>query len=664
MAKTDTVQMTFEVKDDGTVVVKNASKKMRAELAKTAKSSVAATKKMGAGFKAAAATMATMFIGLVAINKLMSFGKGIIDYGDRLNKLEMQLGISANAMDRLKRVAELAGVEFGILVRSFTSLVRNLDMARRGTGDAALVMKSLGLNVAEIIKMKPEEQMLSLAEAIMKLPTQFERSNASMKLFGISGTKLLAMMPELRKQFEEMTSAFNTERAKTMATFNDRLTEVWHIIQDLAVVTLDPFLTQFVDWIAANEDLIKQNVPIYIDKVATAMQKLPGALERAAGAMERMIEIYDKWAKIFKDLGPLMTLTPGEDAFLLLVERGEAVVKSLGSGAKDLKYYPITYPKEPKKPSVMQAKEITVTAKSLYTNKSDELNNAHVLTKKHYERMRTLQITNLQDNANRKEAAEKADNIRRDTYAQEQFEKDEERREADVVSYESFLEARNARYEKAERDKTNVFMKELEERKALQEDFANYMADNFTNAFMSVIDGTQTMKEAFADMAISMMRDATQMIIRMLILKAIMAAMGMGAGGGMNTGAPAHIGAGGTTASGMAKGGAFSNGNLIPFASGGVVSRPTIFPMARGTGLMGEAGPEAIMPLTRTASGNLGVESEGGGGDTHNLTIYAMDSQSFTEFARRNPGAIVGVMSDMANKGNGAFKQAVKKAGR
>jgi phage-related minor tail protein len=58
-----------------------------------------------------------------------------------------------------------------------------------------------------------------------------------------------------------------------------------------------------------------------------------------------------------------------------------------------------------------------------------------------------------------------------------------------------------------------------------------------------------------------------------------------------------------------AKGNAFQNGNIVPFARGGVVNKPTIFPMAQGAGLMGEAGPEAIMPLKRTASGDLGVQA-------------------------------------------------------
>ena len=47
---------------------------------------------------------------------------------------------------------------------------------------------------------------------------------------------------------------------------------------------------------------------------------------------------------------------------------------------------------------------------------------------------------------------------------------------------------------------------------------------------------------------------------------------------------------------------------LTAFARGGVVDRPTLFPMARGAGLMGEAGPEAILPLSRGRGGRLGVE--------------------------------------------------------
>lgn len=62
-----------------------------------------------------------------------------------------------------------------------------------------------------------------------------------------------------------------------------------------------------------------------------------------------------------------------------------------------------------------------------------------------------------------------------------------------------------------------------------------------------------------------------------------------------------------------ANGNVFDAAGVVPFANGGVVSRPTLFPFASGVGLMGEAGPEAIMPLERGADGKLGIKAVGGG---------------------------------------------------
>ena len=78
-----------------------------------------------------------------------------------------------------------------------------------------------------------------------------------------------------------------------------------------------------------------------------------------------------------------------------------------------------------------------------------------------------------------------------------------------------------------------------------------------------------------------------------------------------------------------ADGAPFSQGRVMPFARGGVVSGPTYFPMRGATGLMGEAGPEAIMPLTRGADGRLGVRSQGGAPVTVNMTISTSDVAGF-----------------------------------
>lgn len=82
---------------------------------------------------------------------------------------------------------------------------------------------------------------------------------------------------------------------------------------------------------------------------------------------------------------------------------------------------------------------------------------------------------------------------------------------------------------------------------------------------------------------------------------------------------------------GFANGGVFDGGVPVPFASGGVIQSPIAFPLGGGrTGIAGERGAEAIMPLARGADGRLGVVANGsGGGMTVNVTVNATDAQSF-----------------------------------
>lgn len=98
----------------------------------------------------------------------------------------------------------------------------------------------------------------------------------------------------------------------------------------------------------------------------------------------------------------------------------------------------------------------------------------------------------------------------------------------------------------------------------------------------------------------------------------------------------------------FADGGSFAQGRVMPFANGGVVSGPTLFPMRGGTGLMGEAGPEAIMPLARGADGKLGVRAGGGGAVNVVMNITTPDVQGF----QRSQGQIAAQMSRALSRGN------------
>lgn len=98
----------------------------------------------------------------------------------------------------------------------------------------------------------------------------------------------------------------------------------------------------------------------------------------------------------------------------------------------------------------------------------------------------------------------------------------------------------------------------------------------------------------------------------------------------------------------FARGGAFAQGRVMPFARGGVVTGPVSFPMRGGTGLMGEAGPEAIMPLSRSADGRLGVRMEGGGRPVNVvMNISTPDAEGF----RRSQSQIAAQVSRALGRG-------------
>jgi lambda family phage tail tape measure protein len=79
-----------------------------------------------------------------------------------------------------------------------------------------------------------------------------------------------------------------------------------------------------------------------------------------------------------------------------------------------------------------------------------------------------------------------------------------------------------------------------------------------------------------------------------------------------------------------ARGNLVSAGHIRPFANGGVINSPVMFPLRGGMGLAGESGPEAIMPLARGRDGKLGVRASGGGSSI-TINIMARDAESFRQ---------------------------------
>lgn len=138
-------------------------------------------------------------------------------------------------------------------------------------------------------------------------------------------------------------------------------------------------------------------------------------------------------------------------------------------------------------------------------------------------------------------------------------------------------------------------------------DFGTQVADSVKGAFKGLEDQlvsfVTTGKLNFADLANSIIQDFARIAIQQAII------------------APLVKGVGSLFGIPFANGGVFAQNGIQKFARGGIVDKPTLFPFANGTGLMGEAGPEAILPLRRGRDGRLGVDAGGGGGGGINVTV-------------------------------------------
>lgn len=163
-------------------------------------------------------------------------------------------------------------------------------------------------------------------------------------------------------------------------------------------------------------------------------------------------------------------------------------------------------------------------------------------------------------------------------------------------------------------------MDEMIKRQEHMRDLAKEVGDSFSDAFESAIFGANSLKDSLRQLSLQLGKMLYRETLGKYISGGLQTILGAATGGAGGALMGHSIGAG----LGFAKGGVLAGGNVIPFARGGITNQPTMFPMAGGkSGLMGEAGPEAIMPLTRLANGKLGVAAMGAGANGGNGVVIS-----------------------------------------
>lgn len=207
--------------------------------------------------------------------------------------------------------------------------------------------------------------------------------------------------------------------------------------------------------------------------------------------------------------------------------------------------------------------------------------------------------------------------------------------------------------------------------------FSTAIQNHFVDPLADAISGVGSFKDAMQKMLASLLKDLSNFASAMAqsggesggsgMFGTIftLAKIGISAYSGYSGGGNAMLtaDAGGTIGDvgaygvyGRAKGGTFP-GTFKAFATGGIARKPTL-------GLVAEGGQsEAVVPLPDGRAIPVDMKNSGSssGGNTYN--IMAMDSQSFSEFAKKNSGAFAAVVTQMVNRGNTSFRSSLRKAG-
>jgi len=193
---------------------------------------------------------------------------------------------------------------------------------------------------------------------------------------------------------------------------------------------------------------------------------------------------------------------------------------------------------------------------------------------------------------------------------------------------------------------------------------ASAMQSAMSSATSNIVDMLNDNEASWKDWSVSVLKSIQTVLVNMAVANAVSSigslfSFGAAAGGSTPSGSYASAAAGVKL---NAKGGVYESADLSKF-SNSIVNSPTMFAFAKGAGLMGEAGPEAIMPLTRAADGSLGVraldsgQGQGGGlsvsiGDINfNSQAQQPASQGIASAAGRQlTDAIVRTVNDEATR--------------
>jgi len=578
------------------------------------------------------------------------FIKKQIDLADKMSKLAQATGTTSEYLSSMALVASQGGTTLEAVAKGVKKLSQNMDDVRRGTGEAREAFEDLNLKVIDSagVLRKSDQVMLDIADKFKGMEDGAEKTAYAMAIFGRAGGELIPMLnggregiEQLQKKAEEMGLVISTKTALEAAYLNDQLDIMTKTVQGTGrsmALDLIPWLneTLAVMKLAKEESGTLMAAWVGLGGVGMALfgKSLQQKINETKKDLEDLNRIADEGAD-WKDgkqsnweKKKSRAIQEVEDELADLEaqkEQGEAADKARMEASM--------------KRMQDEAEQRRKNTEAIRTQAQEKIDAA--MTEKEAEAAEKAKV----------KASEDAEDAIYDQIAALELQRDMFGKTTEEITLYKMslmegvtpaqMELTKAilatitaqKQQKAETEETKDDLEDLADTGKTAMETLTDAVNNFgAQSSQAWTDFALHGKASFSDMIDSMIDD----LVRMMIQEQIMGPMFRGISGGLSSLFPS------------AKGNAFQGGNVVPFARGGVITKPTIFPMAQGAGLVAEAGYEAAMPLTRMANGNLGVESSGGGGMQVNIYNTTGDSVETKQGKTADGSPTLDVMIDQA----------------
>lgn len=200
---------------------------------------------------------------------------------DAVGKAAGRLGLSTQSLSALGFAAKMSGASVEQMTQSLTFMERNLAEAIKGAGPAADTLNAIGLNARELAGMNADDAFTAIADAISKLPSAAQKTQAAMNLFGRSGANLLPLMKDGAKGVRELMAdadrlgvTFTGAQSKMVQAANDALTRI--------TAATDGIKTQFTIAVAPAIEVAANKMADWVASInagGAAGNKFSGAMQ-------------------------------------------------------------------------------------------------------------------------------------------------------------------------------------------------------------------------------------------------------------------------------------------------------------------------------------------------------------------------------------------------